>query len=586
MARPVAASAFDAFDALPDPAAILSADGALVRANAAFRAAFRHWIGPKRPPWGRMEPPAFVNGERRFDAPAPDGRRFEWRERILPDGARFAVAREITRYAHASEQALRAKTTLFATMTHELRTPLNGILGMAELLEASKLEPNERTYVDAIKQSGALLLDLITDVLDYARLDAGPVALETAEFDPESVLQDVAELLSPRAHAKGLELVVVVHGQTPTSVRGDDGKLRQILFNLAGNAIKFTESGGVSIEVSPRAKERLRFAVRDTGPGVAPDKQRLIFDEFVQADPGVARRYGGAGLGLAVVKRLAHAMGGEAGLSSRPGEGAVFWVDLPLPATAATPKAQPLSNVGVALLTTSPLRRRALEVALTTMGARTSELAHADVAIVDGDGGQIAQASQAKARVALVRQERRDAIERCRAEGIAHYVLTPFRRRVLAERLLLALREASHGAAAADRAPAFAGLRVLVGEDNPVNALLVRTMLTRAGCLVTIAQDGEETVSAAAAAAFDLIFVDIRMPRMDGLEAAARIRAGAGPSAAAPIVALTADASQQDRAAALAAGMDEFLTKPIDADRLLAVVARFTDREKPFSLSL
>jgi signal transduction histidine kinase/CheY-like chemotaxis protein len=583
MGSPAAASAFDAFDALPDPAAILLADGVLVRANAPFRAAFRYWIGPARPPWGRVEPPPFVNGERTFDAPAPDGRRFEWRERILPDGARFAVARDVSRHATASDQALRAKTTLFATMTHELRTPLNGILGMAELLEASALEPNERAYVEAIKQSGALLLDLITDVLDYSRLDSGYAALESVEFDPEAVLQDIAELLSPRAHAKGLDLVVIIHPQTPTGVKGDDGKLRQILFNLAGNAIKFTETGGVSIEVAPRADGNLRFLVRDTGPGVAPDKQQLIFDEFVQADAGVARRHGGAGLGLAIVQRLARAMGGDVGLASRPGEGATFWVDLPLLATGAPPQAPLLSDLTVALSIASPLRRRALEVALSSLGARVADAGQANIAIVDGDGDHLAPPSPEGARVALIPQERRDAIERCRAHGLAHYVLTPFRRHVLAERLLIALKEAN-GAAHEQRAPELAGLRVLVADDNPVNALLVRTLLARAGCIATMVSDGEEAVTAAAAAAFDLIFLDIRMPRMDGLEAAARIRAGHGPSAAAPIVALTADAAQADRAAALAAGMNEFLTKPIDAARLLAVAARFTDREKPASL--
>jgi signal transduction histidine kinase/CheY-like chemotaxis protein len=581
MARPAAASAFDAFDALPDPAAILSAEGGLVRANAPFRAAFRHWIGPARPPWGRVEPPAFVDGERRFDAPAPDGRRFEWCERILPDGARFVVARDVTRYANASDQALRAKTTLFATMTHELRTPLNGILGMAELLEASALQPNERAYVEAIRQSGVLLLDLITDVLDYSRLDVGHAALEMVAFDPEAILQDVAELLSPKAHAKGLDLVVTVQVGTPTCVKGDDSKLRQIIFNLAGNAIKFTESGGVSLEVSPRSDGRLRFAVRDTGPGVPPDKQQMIFDEFVQADAGIARRHGGAGLGLAIVKRLAQAMGGEVGLSSRAGEGAIFWVDLPLHAVDTNPQALPLKGVAVAVSTASALRRRAVEVALASLGARLSAIELADIAIVDGDGLDVDVS--AKPRVALIAQERRDAIDACRARGIAHYVLTPFRRRVLADRLLIALSETA-GEPHTKGGPTLAGLKVLVAEDNAVNALLVRTLLTRAGCSVTIVQDGDEAVETASAAAFDLIFLDIRMPRMDGLEAAARIRAGAGPSASAPIVALTADASQQDRTAALAVGMDEFVTKPIDAERLLAVAARFTDREKPANL--
>jgi CheY-like chemotaxis protein len=252
-------------------------------------------------------------------------------------------------------------------------------------------------------------------------------------------------------------------------------------------------------------------------------------------------------------------------------------------ATGAPPQAPLLSDLTVALSIASPLRRRALEVALSSLGARVADAGQANIAIVDGDGDHLAPPSPEGARVALIPQERRDAIERCRAHSLAHYVLTPFRRHVLAERLLIALKEAN-GAAHEQRAPELAGLRVLVADDNPVNALLVRTLLARAGCIATMVSDGEEAVTAAAAAAFDLIFLDIRMPRMDGLEAAARIRAGHGPSAAAPIVALTADAAQADRAAALGAGMNEFLTKPIDTARLLAVAARFTDREKPASL--
>lgn len=284
MAQPLAAHAFDAFEALPDPVAILAADGSLVRANEAFRFAFRQWIGPQRPPWGRVQPPPFEHNERRFDAAAPDGRRFEWIERVLPDGGRLITARDISRHLRAAEEALRAKTTLFATLTHELRTPLNGILGMANLLELGKLEPNARSYVGAIRQSGELLLDLITEILDYSRLEAGRVVLESAPFDPESTLQDVAELVSPKAHEKGLEIAIAVRGDVPLRVVGDDGRLRQILFNLAGNAVKFTVTGGVIMELAPRPGGRLRFNVRDTGPGVPPEKQALIFEEFGQAD--------------------------------------------------------------------------------------------------------------------------------------------------------------------------------------------------------------------------------------------------------------------------------------------------------------
>ena len=588
MLQAAATQAFDAFEALPDPVAILAADGALLRANPAFRTTFRHWIGPQRPPWGRTTPPDFTNGERRFDAPAPDGRQFEWAERQLADGARLVIARDITRHVRAAEDALRAKTTLFATLTHELRTPLNGILGMAGLLEVGKLEPNAQSYVGAIKQSGELLRELITEILDYSRLEAGRVELETAPFDPEATMQSVAELLSPRARDKNLEIAVSVRGDAPMRVVGDDGRLRQILFNLAGNAVKFTETGGVVIEMAPRPNGRLRFNVRDTGPGVAPEKQALIFEEFTQADAGVNRRHGGAGLGLAIVKKLALAMGGDVGLVSRPGFGASFWVELPLPPAPKPEPAPSLNGVRICIVSPSLLLTQTLRAVAISLGAIPVDRGDpTDVVLIDWhdgvDGEEIdALHRNARALIALAPQERRQIIEDCRAAGIEHYTLKPVRRSSLVERVRAALGDEPAPAKAPTLAPTTSqqpllGLRVLLAEDNPINALLARTLLTKAGCSVTSAQDGEEAVTAASAAAFDLILLDIRMPRLDGFEAAERIRAGGGPSATAPMVALTADAGEEERAHAAKAGMDDFITKPIDANRLLQVAARFTD---------
>lgn len=591
MAQPAAAQAFDAFEALPDPIAVLAADGSLLRANTAFRQAFRHWIGPQRPPWGRAQPPAFDHeGVRRFDAPAPDGRRFEWVERVLPDGARLVSARDITRHSRAAEDASRAKTTLFATLTHELRTPLNGILGMAGLLGQAKLEPAAQTYVGAIRQSGELLLDLITEILDYSRLEAGRVDLESAPFDIESTMQEVAELLSPKAYDKGLELAVSIRPGAPTRVIGDDGRLRQILFNLAGNAVKFTESGGVVIDLAPRGEGCVRFTVRDTGPGVAPEKQAQIFEEFAQADAGVARRHGGAGLGLAIVKKIAQAMGGEAGLASKPGHGASFWVDLPLLSADQAPTLAALPGVRICVVTPSAILAQALRVNIAALGAHAVALEDSpDIILYDWRDAPEAAAEVAKlqraarAVIALAPQEDRAAIERIRAAGIAHYTLKPVRRRSLIERIKVALGEtradSENHAPPADDAPLLlAGMRVLLAEDNPINALLARTLLTRAGCVVDVVVDGEEAVAAAASAPYDLIFLDIRMPRLDGIAAAEHIRALGGINAGAAIVALTADTGGDERSRALAAGMDDFITKPIDAARLLTVAARFTSR--------
>ena len=592
MAQPAASFGFDAFEALPDPAAILAADGALVRANAAFRGTFRHWIGPNRAPWGRLQPPAFTNGERRFDAPAPDGRTFEWIDRRLPDGARFVIAHDVTRLTHAAEESLRAKTTLFATLTHELRTPLNGVLGMTGLLALSKLDPSQRSYLDAIRQSGEHLLDLITEILDYSRLEAGRIQLEQAPFDPEAVMQDVAELLSPKAYEKGLDIAVNVRADTPARVVGDDGRLRQILFNLAGNAVKFTAKGGVLLDLAPRGEGRLRFTVRDTGPGIATDKQKIIFEEFSQADEGVARRYGGAGLGLAIVKRLANAMGGEVGLTSRLEHGSSFWVELPLAPAPSDQVQIALQGVRVAVVSDAQILSQALRGLVTSFGGlAVGREDKPDVILYDWrgepDGEEIAGLQQdARAVIAIIAQENRDAIERCRAAGLQHYALKPLRRRALGERIRIALGHGNETQSLPQPMPketseALVGLRVLLAEDNPINALLGRTLLTRQGCVVDVVHDGEEAVQAAAAAPYDLMLLDVRMPRMDGLEAAKRIRAMGGAIAKTPIVALTADAGEEDRARALKAGMDEFITKPIDAERLLAVAARFTPRPNP-----
>jgi signal transduction histidine kinase/DNA-binding response OmpR family regulator len=590
---PEADPASDPFEHAADPMILLAPDGAPLRANAAFRAAFRHTISARRPPWGRVEPPPFAGDVRRFDSAAPDGRRFEWLERRLADGRRLAGARDVSERASAAEEAARAKTLLFATLTHELRTPLNGVIGMAGLLAQSRLEPAQAAWTDAIMRSGEHLLDLITEILDYSRLEAGRVRLEDVDFDVEGVAQSVAELLSPKAHAKGLDIVAFVDPATPARVRGDEGRLRQILFNLAGNAVKFTESGGVEIVAQPapgrRGGQWLRVSVRDTGPGIAADKQALIFEDFAQADASTARRYGGAGLGLAIVRRLAAAMGGEAGLSSQLGQGALFWADLPFaPAQTADRAEAPsarLDGLRVAIDVESPFMDSALARALGALGARRAlSEAGADVVLRDHARSTPANGDRTPV-VLLIPQEERETVERRRSDGAQPYLIKPLRRRSLAERIALAARGATtrRPAIEDDRAVETRrlGLRVLLAEDNPINLLLARTLLARSGCIVEAVTDGEQAVAAAAEGQFDVILLDLRMPLLDGLGAARRIRALPGPQAQTPLIALTADAGEDDRTAALAAGMDDFLTKPIDAGRLGAALARVHAQPHP-----
>jgi signal transduction histidine kinase len=465
---------------------------------------------------------------------------------------------------------------------------------MANLLERAPLEATHRAYLAAIRTSGEHLLDLVTDILDFSRLESGRVMLEEALFDPEATAQSVAELLSPRAREKGIEIAVVIDPAAPARLMGDEGRLKQILFNLAGNAVKFTETGGVTIEIAP-AGARMRFTVRDTGPGIAPDKQAQIFEAFGQADASHARLYGGAGLGLAIVRKLAAAMGGAAGLASRPGEGSAFWVDLPLTAAAGLDTAPRLDSLCAAVMTDNPVLARAIVATLGGLGADARRIARlddaggADVLLVDheiaqGDAGPFLRAGMPL--VLMAPQEEREAIAAYRAAGVAHHLLKPLRRRSLAARILAAAR----GTAPREVAPTLEderaaptldlGLSVLLAEDNPINALLARTLLQRAGCRVSVVGDGEEAVAAAARGGYDLVFLDLRMPRLDGVGAARRIRALPGAAGKVRLVALTADAGDAERAAAHAAGMDDFVTKPIDPERLAAVAGRFTQQAK------
>jgi signal transduction histidine kinase/CheY-like chemotaxis protein len=587
--------AFDLFEDSPDPAVLLAPDGAVTRANNAFQVTFRQAIGPNRAPWGRIQPPPFDReGQRRFDAPAPDGRLFEWREKLLPKGARYAVARDVSDRATEAAAAARAKTVLFATLTHELRTPIAGILGMAGLLARAELSSTERAYLDAITGSGEHLLDLVSDILDFSRLESGRVLLDPAPYDPSQIAQDVVELLSPKAREKDLELIVAADASVPIELVGDAGRVRQILFNLAGNAVKFTEKGGVIIALSV-VNGMLRFAVRDTGPGVAPEKQALIFEEFQQADASHARRHGGAGLGLAIVRKLALAMGGYVGLSSKPGQGATFWFDAPMTSAPAAP-APSLTDLKIGVAARNPVLRDGLLAKLKGVGAHAVAVASAPAAagldVVLLDAGALShealRAVNSRIVVLAAQEAREDQAAAAVASGHS-YLLKPVRTASLVERLRLITGRAltdhpSKLAATDERAePVRAlNLRILLAEDNPINALLARTILQRAGCSVVTVGDGEEAVAAlSSGAGFDLVFLDLRMPRLDGVGAARRIRQVNGPVSRIPLVALTADASDADRAAALGAGMDDFLTKPIDPLRLATVAARLCRGAKP-----
>jgi CheY-like chemotaxis protein len=499
----------------------------------------------------------------------------------------------------SSDGRLKAREQVFALLSHEIRTPLNGVLGMAGLLASTPLDATQQAYLTTLRESGEHLLSLVNDVLDLAKLESGKIELELVDTDIERLLQGVCELLSPRAHEAGIDIAWAA--QTLPRVRTDDGRLRQILFNLAGNAVKMTTQGGVLVTAERAAgparrsgRLRLRFRVKDTGPGVPLEAQTRVFEDFVQTEAGM--RAGGAGLGLAIVQRLAQAFEGEVGVDSRPGQGAAFWFEAEFeiasaPIAAGHPAdgqhlaGQTLAGLKVAVISVSATVREAALAQISACGGQgvgAQTLAQlkgqpCDAVLVDVDPAaspRLGDTLGDTPAIVLLTPEARDRIEPYRAAGYAGYLIKPLRRASLAARVLAVQGERTDGSAQLPRSisdderigPDLAnGLRVLLAEDNPVNALLARALLTRAGCSVDRVANGQEVLEALDAAPYDLVLMDMRMPVMDGLAAARALRRRGD---ATPIIALTANAFDDDRRACIDAGMNAFLTKPIDAEAL------------------
>lgn len=471
-------------------------------------------------------------------------------------------------------------------MSHEMRTPLNGVIGMLGLLADTPLDGAQRAYAEAARTSAEHLLGLVNDLLDYARLEAGKLEFDATPVDVAALVRGVAELLSPRAHDKGLEIVWTVAPDIGT-IRADEGRLRQVLFNLAGNAVKFTDTGGVRLSVARTGgtddRPMLAFDIDDTGPGVAPEARERIFEEFGHADASDATRFDGAGLGLAVVRRLAEAMQGRATVADRPdGRGARFRFEASFESVAGTVPGQPLAGRAVAVMAPDPFVRAAAEDQIRAAGGDIA--ADAPVVLIDHagaglDGRPLRAAPVNRCAVVLLKPSERALIEAYRAAGFDGYLIKPLRPASLVERVLAASGQtAAPTAAPADDdrvAPAqFAGTRVLLAEDNPVGALLARTLLRREGCVVETAATGDEAVEAMKRARYDLVLMDMRMPGADGPAATRIIRATGDRT---PIVALTANAFAEDRRACLEAGMDDHLVKPLEPEQLRAVLARWTN---------
>ena len=519
---------------------------------------------------------------------------------ILPLYAATLI-RKLSEARRVAEEASRSKSLFLASVSHELRTPLNAVIGMSDLLRDTRLDAEQRDMASTIRMSARALLTLIEEILDYSRLDAGRMPMECVDFDLHNALSEVAGMVKAQALAKNILLGLNVTPRTPYSVRGDRKHLQEILINLAGNAVKFTDSGHVLIAVdvvsSNGSAKRLRFEVSDTGIGIAPEATERIFESFTQADETIINRYGGTGLGLAICRKLAEALGGAIGVVSEVGRGSTFWLELPFEELSSEGEAAPLDGLRIVLLSDDDVLREDVETALPGYqvergrdwlegGTRPDpEDDRATLLLADGggrdcDGMARALAAKIGRGVSLALVDTTAEPSRLSDERRCLYRTAlgrPVDRAGLAAAANMALGERSGPDQAAGEADKgrVRPLSILVADDNGVNRQVISKILEHGGHRVKLAVNGEEAMDMMMAGGVDLVLMDVNMPVMSGIEATKLYRFASLGRDRLPIIALTADATPDAAASCMEAGMDAVLSKPIERAELFAALKTF-----------